>query len=182
MLCVAIIIAPPDIIEKTTHFTWWGITSLAIFDISVVLKERNTTHVLYDSIYFLCATVACTIMIGVCVMSVSGCTMLWLAALDLGPIGYIIGNTLIHYYPVTRIMLHHPPPSTGRRPSQVVAACSLFITYLHCNPASSVYGCDFDESLVAVVSILGVITAFVCEAKLYQWYQHAYFKPTLRNK
>lgn len=168
LLAGAVVVAPPDYDEKITHFTWWGITSLLVFDLSILVSPVWDAP--YRGLYFVCAAVACTIAIGVMTMSIMGCTLLSDAVLDMGAGAYIIGNTMIHYYPVARILAVAPPDVRGDRVPQALCAGSLLLTYLRINPAAHVYGCDVPELAVVGVCLAGVLAAWLLEGVLFKYY------------
>lgn len=168
LLAGAVVIAPPDYAEKVTHFTWWGITSLLVFDLSIVVSPWWAAP--YHGLYFVCAAVACTIALGVVAMSIMGCTLLSEAVVEMGAVGYIVGNTMIHYYPVARILAVAPPGVHGDRVPQALCAGSLLLTYLRVNPAAHVYGCRVPELAVAAVCLAGVLVAWVLEGALFKYY------------
>jgi hypothetical protein len=167
VLGAAVALAPPGIADKATHFTWWGVASLLIFDLCIALRLRR----LYAVWYFIAATVACTVALGVVALSFLRCTLLTDAVAEVGPAWYIIGNIALHYYPVTRIMVCEPPASAAlaARAHQCLAVAALFLGYLHANAAASVYGCDVPELAVAVAGVGGVVAASLFEGGLHRW-------------
>jgi hypothetical protein len=164
LILVALVVIGQPLVEKLTHFTWWGVVSLLVFDVALLADDESP-----PLFYFVHAAVACTILIGVLGMSITGCTMLIDAALSMGDLAYIVGNGLIHYYPVTRIMIHTPPPA-GARPHAMLAAASLLLLYLRLNSAAVVYGCAVSPAAVAAATAAGLLAAYGTEGLLCKYY------------
>ena len=156
LLLLAIVVAPPEISEKFTHFTWWGITSLAGFDFIAAVSPAEATM---ERVYGFFASVAFTILVGVIGLSAANCTLLEEAVDEYGIPGYILGNLAIHYWPATKISLH-TPKRLVRGVSQACAAASLLVLYLTVNRASTVYGCPMPEWSVVAAGGLGLALAF----------------------
>lgn len=93
ILLLAFFYAPPDIPEKTTHFTWWGICSLMLFDL--VCISTSFTHVLYNRMYFISLAVATIIAIGVMGLSWMRCSLLAESVNEMGVGLYILGNCVV---------------------------------------------------------------------------------------
>lgn len=169
VLLAAVFVAPPDLEEKVTHFTWWGIASLILFDVSLVL--RSYVPQLYASVYFVAATIAVTVAIGVVGLSAVRCTLLGEALREFGPGGYVLGNTAIHYYPVTRVLANEAPEQTPEgRAHQYLFVTTLLLVYIQINDASAVYGCDVSQYVVVGAAVAGVAIASAAEGSVYRWY------------
>lgn len=150
-LILAVFVAPPDIREKSTHFTWWGIGSLVLFDAVALWSPpgwRERTFAFF-------AGTAFTILVGVLGLSVARCTLLSDALDEMGFGGYVAGNLAIHYWPAARVMMH-APQTLVRGPNQALAAASYLVLYLSVNRASKVYGCSLEEWTVVIFGCIGV--------------------------
>lgn len=153
-LVLAVFVAPPAVSEKATHFTWWGIASLAAFDLTAALdppRWRERTFAFF-------AGTAFTILVGVLGLSVARCTLLSDALDELGFGGYVAGNLAIHYWPAVRVMMH-APSRLEKEANQSLAAASYLVMYLSVNRASRVYGCKLQEWMVVLFGAIGIVAA-----------------------
>lgn len=171
-LLTAIVLAPPTLDEKITHFTWWGIASLIIFDLTLLASP--TWPIYYRSYYFAAATIACTIAVGVIGLSIMHCTLLTDAARDMGGPLYIVGNMAIHYYPVTRILCCRPPGPAKMHQGLLVA--SILMAYLHVQEASAVYGCTVSHVHTVTAAAAGVAIAALLTSGAERWYSHIFHR------
>lgn len=153
-LVLAVFVAPPDVAEKSTHFTWWGIASLMAFDVAAALDPPEWRE---RSFAFFAGT-AFTILVGVLGLSIARCSLLSEALDDMGFGGYVAGNLAIHYWPAVRVMMH-TPQRLVKEANQSLAAASYLIMYLSVNRASKVYGCRLQEWMVVLFGAIGIAAA-----------------------
>lgn len=170
VLGIAIAFGPPKFSEKMTHFTWWGVASLLVFDVTLVLGWAR----LHAAWHFISATIACSVLLGVLSLSLLRCRLLVDAVAEFGPSWYILGNTAIHYFPVTRIFLEPVPTVTyDSRWHQYLAVGTILLAYLHTTAASSTYGCNVPEFAVVLSATAGVLLATLFENGLFWWHRYA---------
>lgn len=145
---------PSRVPGQAGHMTWWGIATLAArlltFTVSETVDLLGSTQLI----------VSLTVLIGTWAMSLSECGMLVTALADFGPLGYVMGNFALHYYPVTRALTIPAASTTGG----VTAAIVLVTVYSTTMDAVDVYSCNGMASWVAVVGI--PLSAAVCAVLL----------------
>ena len=153
---VATLFAASDTDEVTIrseHYTWWSITLFAVWDVLLFVDAYLGTR-LASPFAGLTATVSVVVAIGVLYMSANGCTLLSDAQDEAGDGLYIVGNFLMHYYPLVRLFTYQP----ALRYSALVRGAGLGVIYALTYPATDVYGCSkplpaYTPSLMASVGL-----------------------------
>jgi hypothetical protein len=169
---VAIVVSICVDFTHLTHLTWWGLISLAIYDMFVIL-DTTKSHSLNGYHYWGAAlTFSVVILIGVLGLSLAQCSMLSDAVDQYGWSGYVVGNFLVHYYPTLRILADEPhDPKDRLKLHDFIAQASFGITpvivYISWAQTSHVYGCFMSENNVrCATSVLLPILSVLC------WRQH----------
>lgn len=150
-------------VPRSRHLTWWGIAAVAALDAAVVLLPRRRRLAIASAQ----AVISLTVVAGTVLMSVMRCDVLNDAFADLGPVGYVAGNFLIHYYPAAR---GFSSVSTTRVSAPVVvsgavAGVSIVSAYTAVVLPASTYGCGLSEPVsiaaLAAGSLMSAIAVFL---------------------
>ena len=153
---VATLFATADTDEvalRSEHYTWWSITVFAAWDVLLAADAYLGTRVA-ARFAGVSTTVSVVVCIGVLYMSANGCALLTDALDEAGDGWYIVGNFLMHYYPVVRLFAYQPCLEYGA----LVRGAGLGVIYALTYPATDVYGCSqplpaYTPSLMASVGL-----------------------------
>ena len=92
-------------------------------------------------------------------MSLSRCDLLQDALDEVGPILYLVGNFVLHYYPFLRLISYHPRHIV--QPLRQITVTVSIVAYASTTSARKVYGCQsWLSPLVVVTSFTGVVALF----------------------
>lgn len=151
LVCVLILVTDLRLVsERERHLTWWGIVAYGVY---VWARARDQQ----DSVWLTTFLLHVVIISGVWFMSISKCDLLSDALDEAGPILYLVGNFILHYYPFLRI-LAYKPKSLKQPLRQVVVAIAIIVAYTSTTDAQKVYGCQsWLKPVVVVSSFTGVI-------------------------
>lgn len=156
---IAYLFATSDTDEVTLraeHYTWWSITIFAVWDLLIFVDAYLQTQVseLFAGVSY---TVSLVVVIGVLYMSANGCSLLSDALHESGDGLYIVGNFLMHYYPVIRLFAFQPKLQFGA----LIRGAGLGVIYALTYPASDVYGCSkpLPAYIPAVMGAVGIAIA-----------------------
>lgn len=150
-LLLVAILALPGISERFEHFTWWGLSLLAIYDIEVVIDRYFVLRTVEATwIAILCIHVY--ILINVMGMSILRCDLIRNAAEEVGPVKYIVGNYAMHYWTVNRLVSVHRTISEVELYRQILLGMAVGIVFFGLFRPTDIYGCAIPREL-AVVSM-----------------------------
>lgn len=137
------------------HLTWWGVAAVALLDVSILCGARQPMVGIQ-------AMLSAVVLLGTHCLSLFKCSMLSETFAAMGPLGYVIGNVLIHYYPATRALIS---VEAGERISDGAAAAvfALACAYSVVVDPATVYGC-FDAAR-AGAPILSLIVWVISSRK-----------------
>lgn len=151
-----------------THFTWWGIALLVIYDFAATFHLSITPRV-----HHLALSASVVILIAVVGMSMISCTLLNNTYNTLGTAAYVGGNLALHYWPSFRLLTlapqNHRSHHTWYDAASLIAAYCIFVQ------PEMVYGCS--EIPVGVAGPLGVVAAALVECALCQSSHSNHRKP-----
>ena len=131
-----------------THLTWWGVAMVCALDFAQLTSNPK----LVNPVAGAQCIIGATVLLGTVLLSAFKCDMLVTTFDDLGPVAYVAGNTVIHYYPATRGLLSAfslPEITKG----SVAAAFSLAGAYTTVVDVQEIYGCFRTDKLVARVAV-----------------------------
>lgn len=128
-----------------THYTWWSISLYALFLASYLANLHPWTWLMVLCVQLL-------VIVGVWAMSLSQCGLLRDAAAEAGPLVYVAGNFLMHYWPTIGITLRSTRPRAYK--NQATFATLSFLAYCAVKRPSQVYGCDVPYNVVVLMGFI----------------------------
>lgn len=131
--------------EKFSHLTWWALFLLMLVDITCGWAAANRQA----PIQFMrsdAVVVSATVAIGVVGMSAISCRLIGQAHRDLGDTKYILGNFIVHFYPLVRAIINF---NLGSHPS-VAGLLIIWVYALMHNPAT-VYTCPISKVVIQIL-------------------------------
>ena len=130
---------------KFTHLTWWALFILMVIDVTCGWAAANRQvpiqFLRYDAV-----VISGTVAAGVIVMSTISCDLITSAHRDLGDTKYILGNFVVHFYPLIRAVINFDPNGCP-------SVAGLFIIWVYSllhNPAA-VYSCRISKLLIQIL-------------------------------
>lgn len=160
----------PHIDKRLTHFTWWGLASLFLYDFIVIVDGYFYIYHAYR-IRLLVLFIQFAILAGVIGMSIAECDLLRDAHDDVGDAMYFFGDFIMHKWPSVRIILALPYhfthiylSATEFRDSvlqQYTNAVFLVLIYYTDFHVMDIYGCNMHPFTGATGMIL-IITLSAC--------------------
>ena len=93
-------------------------------------------------------------MFGVIALSLAKCDLLSNTVEDIGPSAYVLGNSLVHYYPTLKIWICRP--NLKKRGKQITLSLVIFSLYLAKERAEKVYGCPLPHEAVTFGSLAAI--------------------------
>jgi hypothetical protein len=154
LVCVLILTTDLSLVkERERHLTWWGVVAYGVY---LWARARDQQ----DTVWLTVLLLHVVIISGVWFMSLSRCDLLEDALDEVGPILYLVGNFVLHYYPFLRLISYHPRHIVQPL-RQITVTVSIIVAYASTTSARKVYGCQsWLSPLVVVTSFTGVIALF----------------------
>jgi len=155
----------PDIGQRFTHFTWWGLSSLFLYDF-VVLIDRALVTSLAPFVRFMVLFIQFGIVVGVVAMSIRQCDLLVDTHEDVGDGVYFFGDFAMHMWPTLRILLSIPPDQPYTIPKfrnsiihQYSNATFLVLVYFTQFHPMDIYGCNI-HPFIGATGMIACVTLF----------------------
>jgi len=144
---VAVLFTSADTDEVTLraeHYTWWSITIFVLWDLILFVEAylyfgeyKVYRKRIGDRFAGVVSVVSVVVVVGVLYMSANGCTLLSDALDEAGAGLYVLGNFMMHYYPLVRLFAYQPKLYFA----DMIRGVGLGLVYSVTFPATDVYGC-----------------------------------------
>ena len=152
-----------------SHFTWWGIAVYGVGVLNGLVRQWLDVQTHTRVHQFVLATAG---GVAIATLSLSGikCHMFAEALEEMGAPQFVVGNFLVHYWPLVRALGRGPPSGL---PYPYLDASRLFLVYTCLSDPAAVYDCPTttDHSIIggAAVFVLADLATTLCWPCV-QWY------------
>lgn len=158
-----------EIQDAVTHLTWWGLFGVGIYDICVILESLFSVR-LPSRVWFIVVSLEIVIILGVLIMSTLSCDLLYFTHAEYGSLAYGVGNYLMHYLPINRL-IYGRPQALRCFHEQIIETSTIIVIYVCLLHPEEIYGCPLPRQVIALIMwatviVVGVFIDHFCAKEL----------------